>query len=524
MQYELESYWVEDYKVGYTGTPVDPFDATESLNGTVYVDFAPAVNRLLQDLWSGVSVASPLKPARLVLSGSCYHFYSPIELDYPLEIVGEGVNYRNSTTRLIFHGCAGIKVKYPQTASIRLGGSIISNVNVEYAGSNLAEEDFHGITINCISHLHNVYVRNFPGNGIRFEGTIGDPNTEDGNVSLSSITDSTVYLNGKSGVFISGKDAQVMRVTGVNSMVNGRRRIADDGFGFLDLSMLGNTYTACHTRNNYICGYRAGKYLNVAPNRSTFINCYSEHGAVSDPANFQEGPSLIDNEALIITSNGDGNLSDSKGGAVVIRTAVGQLRITPSVEALGNNQVGFTIGSPTTNDPTDKSNARVAFKAQSKVYGTSPADTDTFYLVHDPAPGTRVWGFKGQSPGVPVSLGVTDNKHLRPAMAIAPKGLLIGTAQNKTVAENAVNDGARRISYWDSRLESSLATAHLNPLLGDIVYAAYTNKSSRNFIGWVYSEDTIGKGWFRFGESTIGTRVLLQYANLLPVQYTLIHR
>jgi hypothetical protein len=272
--------------------------------------------------------------------------------------------------------------------------------------------------------------------------------------------------------------------------------------------MLGVDFDLCHTRNNYLHGYVAEEYAPGAPGRSTFKNCYSEHSEQPYPQYMQEGPSRLCPNSLVITSNGDGNLADSIG-ALVMNTTLGRIQFKPVIEILGRNGISNVQGDATDIPPND-TRSRIVSKRKSSAYGITDAESDVMYEVHDPNPITRAWGVKPSSPSSAMSFGITDRKHLRGGLPYNPKGYLIGGYPNKTIAENGINDGPRRVGIHDPRSEATLITAFPNPIVGDFVRNALPTKNTFNFEGWIYAfEAGIGsaKKWFRCGENYIGTGV-----------------
>lgn len=507
----MTEFYIDDYlqstdkKPGYSGS-LNLAD-TENIFGEPNADYSYAFGRIMAQLVAGYTNAGfPLNPARIIFTGrSCYHFYSTLVVNHPVELVGIGIPNRSGSNRLVFHDCSGIHVRRFPTgaASFHLGMARVEGVSVEYAGSNLEENEYHGIIVDRTSSITRVLVKGFPAHGIHVEGDVHDDSIDSANSSLSNFSESVIMQCGKSGFWISGKDAQVCMISAVNSFSNGYRHIAEDGFGFYDASMLGNTYTACHTRNNYKSGYRATKYQGVAPNRSMYVNCYSEHSPEPVDSAMQEGVALLDNNALVITSMGDGSLVDAKGGASVITTTLGRIQFRDVAEVQGNNGITATTGSG-----TEIADNTLASRQVSQIESHAYSTPERIYITHDSQQNTRSWSAKGNSPAGVNSVGITDSKHLRPNLPIAPKGILLGSALNKTVSENGVADGARRISYYDPRNETTLAGAFPNPLPGDRVFNSLPNSTIYDFDGWVYASDSANvKRWFRYNEGFLGTAI-----------------
>jgi hypothetical protein len=515
MEFRLEDYLkAADVRPGYPGPRIDNLGDPRSIDGNADVDFAPAFHRIMKLLTDSHTAAgiSPA-PARITLTSRvAYHFYSTLVVNHPVEIVGIGVPYRSGSTRMLFHGCSGIHVAEPP-GSFHLGAACLEGLSIEYVGSN-GSGNFHGVIFNRTSAMTRCSITRFPGHGLHVEGTVGGQNGTGGNVSMTYVTMSTVFNCGLSGVWIKGKDAQVMMLENVNSFGNGVRKIDTDGYGFYDASMLGNTYTACHTRNNHIAGYRGDSFLPGAPNRSTYINCYTEHSPDPNPGHFQEGPARLGANALVITSNGEGNLADAvgdaNGGASVIYTDEGRLKLRDVVEVRGKNGISTITGDAKTPDTLDV--PRLQSVLVSTAYGTADNQKSKIFHVHDTRKSVCAWGTKGVSPDATMAYGVTDPKHLRPGMLVVPNGLLIGRAPNQSILQgDPQNNGPRRIGTHNPADESNLSTSFPNPLIGDIVLCTVVNKGAYNFRGWVFASESTGTtfggpgAWFRFGE--VGDRV-----------------
>jgi hypothetical protein len=518
MEFRLEDYWkATDVRPGFSGPRIDNLGDPTAIEGNPDADFAPAFRRIMKQLTDAHKGGVPA-PARITLTSRvAYHFYSTLEIGHPVEIVGIGVPYRSGSSRMRFHGCSGIHVGVFPAGSIHVGSAYMEGLSIEYVGSNTSG-NFNGVTLNQTSALTRCSIHKFPGHGLHVEGTLGatDGVTPAGNVSMTYVTMCTVFQCGLSGVWIKGKDAQVMILENVNSFDNGKRGILTDGYGFYDASMLGNTYTACHTRNNLIAGYKADNFAPLAPNRSTYINCYTEHSADAKPEDNQEGPAQLSKNALVITSNGEGNLADAEGGASVIYTDEGRLKLRDVVEVRGQNGISTIMGDSKKHDtPADVNTPRLQSVLVSTAYGTADVDKSKIFHVHDTRRGVRAWATKAGSPDATMAYGVTDTKHLRPGMLVVPNGLLIGRTLNESIPQgDPQNNGPRRIGTHDPRYENGpngLAATFPNPLLGDVVLCTLVNQGSYNFRGWIFASESTGAGfggsaaWFRFGE--VGAKV-----------------
>ena len=512
MEFRLEDYWkATDVRPGFSGPRIDNLGDPRAIDGNPDADFAPAFQRIMKQLTDAHKGGVPA-PARITLTSRvAYHFYSTLQVNHPVEIVGIGVPYRSGSSRMRFHGCSGIHVGVFPAGSIHVGSAYMEGLSIEYVGSN-ESGNFHGVRLNQTSALTRCSIHNFPGHGLHVEGTVKTTGDAYGNVSMTYVTMCTVFGCGLSGVWIKGKDAQVMILENVNSFANGVKKIDNDGYGFYDASMLGNTYTACHTRNNYMAGYKGDEYVQGSPNRSTYINCYTEHIGVANPGDFAEGPAQLSRNALVITSNGEGNLADAQGGASVIYTDQGRLKLRDVVEVRGLNGVSTIMGDTKKHDtPEDVNTPRLQSVVVSTAYGTADNQKSILFNVHDTNDKVRAWATRAVSPTGEMAYGVTDNKHMRPGMLMVPNGLLIGRTEHQSPAPGIPRDGPRRIGTHDPRKENSLSSSFPNPLIGDIVLCTVLNKGTYKFRGWVFASESTGQtfegpgAWFRFGE--VGEKV-----------------
>lgn len=513
--FRIDDFWQSsDTKPGYSGSPVDSLANPDDIFGNDNLDHSPAFKRIIDAAAATHTAAgNPLNPVRIVFDTRVtYHFYSTIVINHPVEIIGIGIPNRSGSTRLVFHGCSGFNIcRFPNGPStLSIGMARIEGLAIEYYGSNTSNLEHSGIIVQRTSELYHLLIKGFPFHGIHMEGDVQDPSIDNANVSLSHVADCVVMNCGRTGVWVKGRDANVCSFSNINSFANGIAHVTEDGYGFYDESVLGNTYLFCHTRNNYLAGYCAAKFDDVAPNRSMYINCYSEHSAAPVPAAMQEGPALLDNNAMVITSMGDGSLVDAIGGCCVISSTLGRAQIRDTLEVKGKNDMSTIFGDNKVYPAGDKS-PRISFEVESKAYGDG-TNLSRYYFVHDPANATNAWCFKHNSQNSnPAPLGFTDAKHLRPGMTVAPAGILIGTSPNKTVARDGLNDGPRRIGYFDPRSETALSNSFPNALPGDLVLNSLPDKGSHNFIGWIFafenSTPTGNKKWFRYGENLIGTSI-----------------
>ncbi len=120
----------------------------------------------------------------------------------------------------------------------------------------------NGIEAHSITHLVNVWVQGFAGNGIHYTADVA---TEKNNVIGSMIVNCQVYECGKSGYFFHGGDASSITVFNCAANDNGE-------YGFFDDSFLGNTFIVCRAHASKLGNYRADN----GNNRTLFYAPYSE--------------------------------------------------------------------------------------------------------------------------------------------------------------------------------------------------------------------------------------------------------
>ena len=146
--------------------------------------------------------------------------------------------------------------------------SVIRGLALVSAGGSLTR---HGLWARTRISIENVYIENFPGDGIHIRATAGGGGFDEGNANLWSIIGGRVNDCGGNGLFVDGADANAGLCLGLDSMANG-------GWGFYDSSFLGNTYEGCHTASNTLGGYKTDN----ANGASVFTGCYSEGGQPGD--------------------------------------------------------------------------------------------------------------------------------------------------------------------------------------------------------------------------------------------------
>lgn len=126
----------------------------------------------------------------------------------------------------------------------------------------------NGITISGITHLENVDVYRFPGDGVHITADI---HIDGANASQSTFRNVEVIECGGNGFFMRGGDSNGMTFYSCSARDN-------KGIGFYDHSFLGNSFFGCMGHAN-----AKGHYKSDDPNsRSVFVGCYSENQGVKN--------------------------------------------------------------------------------------------------------------------------------------------------------------------------------------------------------------------------------------------------
>jgi hypothetical protein len=126
-----------------------------------------------------------------------------------------------------------------------------------------------GLYARTLVYLENVHAYNFAGKGFDISGSsdLADGNSEYGTASLSTLARCMSRFNGSHGFHIRGRDANACTFENCNAQLNG-------GWGFLDDSMLGNTYLNCHAATNTAGSFKGSSLVGA----QTYIGCYVETG------------------------------------------------------------------------------------------------------------------------------------------------------------------------------------------------------------------------------------------------------
>lgn len=155
--------------------------------------------------------------------------------------------------------------------------SVLTGFSVHWKGGTDAA--LHGVLVNSPVYFSEIDIHGFPIDGFRVEAA-----TErlKGNANGSSFTNCSALGNGGHGFSLYGDNANAC-------VFVGSRAFNNQGSGFYDASLLGNTYIAAEVDNNKGGGYTSDASL---PNTSVFIGCYAEPGQLYrlNPRNIVIGP------------------------------------------------------------------------------------------------------------------------------------------------------------------------------------------------------------------------------------------
>jgi hypothetical protein len=203
---------------------------------------------------SGLGYGGQGCPTLFVPAGQYYLATTTIDIAKTMRVVGEGngqtggpstvLRWADATTGIRIQaynttGANGLVTGAPVT-SARGDATIIEGLYLRggYAGT---ESEAHGIHIRALCSIRDVYIDNFPGDGIYAYTTIGDP-ANGGNASSSKLTNITCAGN-RNGMFFKGADANACVIIGADC--RGNRQ-----WGIWDSSFLGNFFYGCHTAGN----------------------------------------------------------------------------------------------------------------------------------------------------------------------------------------------------------------------------------------------------------------------------------
>ena len=217
-------------------------------------------------------------------------------LIFPANITGIVVNSYNTG--------GGTTLATPTTGA---DSSVFEDFSVVSLGAS-TDGSKPGIWLRARAAIRGVSVRNFGGEGILVQASVGAGGAGEGNANNFRIAGGRISGNKKDGIKIIGADANAGTVDGVDSSQN-------SGWGINDSSFLGNELSGLHTAGNLL-----GAYCTTNINcRSVFTGCYSE----SD-----QPPSSIISPALSI---GGQHAAGFAGNAPHISSEQGEMYVSRAI-------------------------------------------------------------------------------------------------------------------------------------------------------------------------------------------------
>lgn len=299
---------VADSSFGTVGTDNSPalvaaHAALPKGGGAIHI---PAYN---DKLWRFASRVDFTK--RVVLTGDSGHdnpgIVAGTTYTFPDTYRGTVLYFDSGVAGLRFFDCTNVDV------ATFLGGTNADKFKYESARRSVVRDllllsanngvgtdgSLHGIESRTTIHLQNVTSLGFPGNGIRLESSTDAVDAwghKYGNTSGSTVTGCRTRGNSGSGLYIGGRDANVITVKGHDSALNGR-------WGYEDNGLLGNLYLGCHAATNnqkyasfgsgegadadqYVGAYKVSSIVAA----TDLLGCYVESGR----GNESRGAALVE--------------------------------------------------------------------------------------------------------------------------------------------------------------------------------------------------------------------------------------
>lgn len=256
------------------GLPIEAFGAVGDGNSNDTAAFEKAFGTLV----AGTTI--------LLTPGRSYRLTRPLRFTKPLILKGG----TKEDTSLVFDrgsyamlGDQRAAILFPHMDDARNAGehgaqrSVLTGFSVHWKGGT--SDGLHGMLVNAPVYLTEIDIHGFPLDGFRIEAA-----TErlKGNANGSSFTNCSAMGNGGHGFSLYGDNANACVFIGARAFDN-------QGAGFYDASLLGNTYIAAEVDNNKGGGYTSDASL---PNTSVFVGCYAEPGQLYrlNPRNIVIGP------------------------------------------------------------------------------------------------------------------------------------------------------------------------------------------------------------------------------------------
>jgi len=237
-------------------------------------------------------------PKLFIPAGHYFLGTTPIDVNHTVIIEGEGSGRfgpgAGGCSRLRWAAeSSGIRVQFASTSAELTvdstthdgaGGVVLKQLMLD-GGHAGTEGEFHGLVCRSVVTAEDIYIRNFPGDGIRgWAGNVIGHGSVSGNVSVSCFK-SVRIENCRVGSDVRGSDANV--VTFINC-----EAVANRQAGFVDDNGAGsNSYIGCHCASNGVvsgniptqCTFSGNHYaVKWGQDSGAAINAPS--GATSDNA------------------------------------------------------------------------------------------------------------------------------------------------------------------------------------------------------------------------------------------------
>ena len=237
-------------------------------------------------------------PKLLVPAGHYFLGTTALDIGHTVVIEGEGSGRfgpgAGGCSRLRWAaGTSGLRIQFPTTSGDLAvdstthdgaGGVVLKQLMIEggYAGT---EGDFHGLVCRTVTTGEDLYIRNWPGEGIKgWAGNVIGFGNAGGNFSVSCFK-SVRIENCRIASDVRGSDANVVSFLNCEAIANRQAGFVDDnGAG-------SNTYIGCHCASNGVvsgniptqCTY-SGNHYAVKWGQESGASTNAPSGSASDNA------------------------------------------------------------------------------------------------------------------------------------------------------------------------------------------------------------------------------------------------
>lgn len=223
-------------------------------NGTGFIDYGLKEG---EDMYETLQSIIDSVPGGLIqLPRGTYFSSKPLLVhNKTIWLQGEGIG----STTLAFRATSGLR--FSRVGS--LARSKVNGLSIVSYGEKVQGK--HGIEVETLVDVSDVYIKNFGSNGIRYYGNIGAGSDVSGCTGINI----EVAECGADGIYIEGGDANALSFYGCNARDNG-------GAGFQDNGFLGSYFFGCMGHNNNRGNIGVGDNNN---SRAVISGFYSEGGS-----------------------------------------------------------------------------------------------------------------------------------------------------------------------------------------------------------------------------------------------------